>query len=418
MDKIRTKKGRVVNEKTLLVTVDIGKVMNMGYCRCPDKTEVKPFTFQNNYEGFNNFFSVIVKTKTAKKLEYVVVGFESTGAYAEPLMHFLRANGVKLVQVNPLHTKKLKDLQGNSPNKTDRKDPKVIADIIELGHALTVIIPEGVPADLRRLTHARERTLQRKTALLNQLQDAVFVSFPEFLDIMKDVKTKTAHFLLKHYPMPSNILECGLKPLAIHLKKISRGKLGHKRAQSLYEAAKRSIGIPEGRISLALEIQSFLSAIEQCNGFIEQVEQEISRLLKEVSYSRFLLSMKGIGSVTVAGLIGEVGDFNAFSTISELLKCAGLNLYEISSGKRQGARHISKRGRALMRKLLFYAALCTVRKGGIMHEHYQRYLQNGMKKVKALVAISRKLLGVMFALVRDHKPYFKNHEEAKYLNAA
>jgi len=418
MDKIRTKKGRVVNEKTLLVTVDIGKAMNMGYCRCPDKTEVKPFTFQNNYEGFSKFFSVVVKTKTAKKLKYVVVGFESTGAYAEPLMHFLRANGVKLVQVNPLHTKKLKDLQGNSPNKTDRKDPKVIADIIELGHALTVIIPEGVPADLRRLTHARERTLQRKTALLNQLQDAVFVSFPEFLDFMKDVKTKTAHFLLKHYPMPSDILECGLEPLAIHLKKISRGKLGHKRAQSLYEAAKRSIGIPEGRISLALEIRAFLSALEQCNGFIEQVEQEISRLLKEVSYSRFLLSMKGIGSVTVAGLIGEVGDFNAFSTISELLKCAGLNLYEISSGKRQGARHISKRGRALMRKLLFYAALCTVRTGGIMHEHYQRHLQNGMKKMKALVAISRKLLGVMFALVRDHKPYLKNHEEAKYLNAA
>jgi transposase len=235
---------------------------------------------------------------------------------------------------------------------------------------------------------------------------------------MKDVKTKTAHFLLKHYPMPSEILECGLEPLTIHLKKISRGKLGHKRAQSLYEAAKRSVGIREGRISLGLEIQSFLSALEQCNGFIEQVEQEISRLLKEVSYSRFLLSMKGIGSVTVAGLIGEVGDFNAFSTISELLKCAGLNLYEISSGKRQGARHISKRGRALMRKLLFYAALCTVRTGGIMHEHYQRYLQNGMKKVKALVAISRKLLGVMFALVRDHTPYLKNHEEAKYLNAA
>ena len=97
MDKIRTKKGRVVNEKTLLVTVDIGKVMNTGYCRCPDKTEIKPLTFQNNFEGFSKFFSMVVKTKTAKKLEYVVVGFESTGAYAEPLMHFLRANEVKLV---------------------------------------------------------------------------------------------------------------------------------------------------------------------------------------------------------------------------------------------------------------------------------------------------------------------------------
>lgn len=79
-----------------------------------------------------------------------------------------------------MHTKRLKELQGNSPNKTDQKDPKVIADIIELGHALTVIIPEGAAAELRRLTQARERAIQRRTALFNQLQDLVFVLFPEF----------------------------------------------------------------------------------------------------------------------------------------------------------------------------------------------------------------------------------------------
>ncbi len=62
----------------------------------------------------------------------------------EPLTQFLRSKkGVRLVQVNPMHTKRLKELSGNSPLKTDRKDPKVIADIIELGHALTVVIPEG-----------------------------------------------------------------------------------------------------------------------------------------------------------------------------------------------------------------------------------------------------------------------------------
>lgn len=43
MKEIRTKGRKIINEKTLLVTVDIGKTTNMGYCRCPDKTEVKPF---------------------------------------------------------------------------------------------------------------------------------------------------------------------------------------------------------------------------------------------------------------------------------------------------------------------------------------------------------------------------------------
>jgi transposase len=418
MKEIRTKGRKIINEKTLLVTVDIGKVTNMGYCRCPDKTEVKPFEFRNNFEGFEKLQGVISQTKANKKLDRIVVGFESTGAYAEPLMHFLRGRGASLVQVNPLHTKRLKELQGNSPNKTDKKDPKVIADIIELGHALTVIIPEGVAADLRRLTHARERVLQRRTVLLNQLQDIIFICFPEFLEVMRDVKTRTAQHLLRHYPMPSDILACGFESLMDAMRTVSRGKLGIERAKALYEAAGTSVGIREGQIGMRLELQEFLFGIERAERFIEHLEQELSALLKDIPYSGLLLSMKGIGIVTVTGLIGEVGDFRNFSRISDLLKYAGLNLYEISSGKRQGSKHISKRGRSLMRKLLFFAAIRTVRAGGIMHDHYQRYLRNGMKKIKALVAVSRKLLGIMLALVRDHHQYQGGYAEAKYLKVA
>ena len=418
MEKITAKRGKIVNTKTLLVTVDIGKTTNTGYCRCPDKTEVKPFLFKNGREGFVKFLSVVMETKKAKGLEHIAVGFESTGAYAEPLMHFLRGKGIDLIQVNPLHTRKIKELNGNSPNKTDWKDPRVIADIIDLGHALTVIVPEGAAADLRRLIHARERALQRRTALLNQLQDAVFVSFPEFLEVMKDVKTKTAQYLLKNYPLPADIIKCGLEPLGAHIRTVSQGKLGMDRARALYEAARHSVGIKEGRSSLKLEIRAFLSAIGQCNTFMELLEQEISRLLGKISYSGILLSMKGIGSVTIGGLIGEVGDFRSFRTNAEMLKCAGLNLYEISSGRHRGTRHISKRGRALMRKLLFYAAVCTIRKNGIMRGHYERYLRNGMNKMKAVIAVSRKLLCIMFAMVRDHNNYIENYNKAAYLKAA
>jgi transposase len=418
VERITPKRGKVVNTKTLLVTVDIGKTTNTGYCRCPDKTEVKPFSFKNSREGFIKFLSVVMEAKKTKRLEHIVVGFESTGAYAEPLMHFLRAKGIDLVQVNPLHTKKLKELNGNSPNKTDWKDPRVIADIIDLGHALTVIIPEGAAAELRRLIHTRERALQRRTALLNQLQDAVFISFPEFLEIMKDVKTKTARHLLKNYPLPADIIECGMEPLGIILKTISRGKIGADRARVLYEAARHSVGIKEGLNSLKLEIQVFLSIIEQCDCLTKVLEKEISRLLGEIPYSRVLLSLKGVGNVIIGGLIGEVGDFRSFRINAEILKCAGLSLYEISSGKHRGTRHISKRGRALMRKLLFYAAVCTIRKGGIMRSHYERYLRNGMNKMKAVIAVSRKLLCIMFAMVRDHKHYIENYNKAAYLKAA
>ena len=113
-----------------------------------------------------------------------------------------------------------------------------------------------------------------------------------------------------------------------------------------------------------------------------------------------------------------MGDFGKFSTFSEVEKLAGLNLFEISSGKFRGNRHISKRGRPLLRKLLFFAAINTVRKGGVMYSPYRRYLERGMPKIKALVAISRKLLKILFALVRDHSEYQKNYSQEKGVKLA
>lgn len=418
MKNIETKKVRVINKETLIVTVDISKVTNVGYCRCPNGIEVKPFSFMNNTQGFNTFWCRIVKTKNANNLKDVVVGYEPTGPYGEPLTHFIRKKKVKLIQINPMHTKRVKELDGNSPNKTDQKDPKVIADIIELGHALTIVQPEGSAAELRRLTHARERAMRRRTAIFNQLQDLVFVIFPEFSQVFKDVKTRSARFLLENCPTPEDIIKYKLKNLTITLRKVSRGQLGEERARELYAAAKSSVGVREGRQSILFEIKEILSIIETTESFVTEIEKEMSHHLEKIPYSKFILSIKGIGDITVAGLIGEVGDFREYKTISEILKFAGLDLFEISSGIHKGQRRISKRGRSLMRKLLFFASINVVHKGGIMHEYYQGCLVRGMLKMKALTAVSRKLLGVIFALVRDHSEYIGNYAVEQELKKA
>lgn len=418
MKSIGTKKVKTVNNKTLIVTVDISKMTNVGYCRCPDGTETKPFKFKNNGQGFNYFWNRITQMKNTYSMEEVVFGFESTGPYGEPLIHFMKKRDVKLIQVNPMHTNRVKELQGNSPNKTDDKDPKVIADIIELGHALTVVIPEGPAAELRRLTTARERAMQRRTSLFNQLQDLEFIIFPEFSQVFKNVKIKSAMYILEHFPAPQDIVKFKLECLTVILKKVSRGKLDEDRVKKLYEAAKTTVGIMEGQRSILFEIKETLATIKNTERFIAEIENEMSRHLKDIPYSKFLISIKGIGEITAGGLIGEVGDFRNFNTIAEILKYAGLDLFEISSGIHNGQRRISKRGRSLMRKLLFFVAINVVRKGGIMHEQYQKHLEGGMLKMKALIAISRKMLGIMFALVRDHSNYIENYVEIEKLKKA
>ena len=107
----------------------------------------------------------------------------------------------------------------------------------------------------------------------------------------------------------------------------------------------------------------------------------------------------------MAGLIGEVGDFSTFSTQPEIMKLARLDLYKISSRKGKGQRRISKRGRSLLRKILFYAAIQMIRKNGIMYDYYTRLTGRGMERMRALIAVSRKLLRIIHAIVRDNSDY-------------
>jgi transposase len=307
----------------------------------------------------------------------------------------------------------MREINDNSPLKTDRKDPRVIADVIRIGHALSVVVPEGDAAYLRRLNNARERHVRERTALLNQLQQFVFLIFPEFTRIIKTIYSKTALHILKKYKTPAKVCSENIEKLGEEMRRRSMGKFGVEHAVALINFAKTTIGIQEGLDGLVMDIQHALVQLEMVDSLIAELEHEMETTLQRIPYSRKLLSIKGFGIVTVAGLIGEIGDFTKFTTQSEIAKLAGLDLYEVSSGKRRGQRRISKRGRSLLRKILYYAAMQTIRKNGIMHDYYQRLIGRGMKSMMALVAVSRKLLRIIFAIVRDDTEFILNHESQR-----
>ncbi len=418
MAKSKSQKIKRVNKETMIVTLDIGKGSHYGYFRAPDGQDVEPFAFYNTYDSFHSFWKKLSRFKKAHGCRQVLVGFESTGPYAEPITHFLKQQPVTLVQINPMHSKRVRELTGNSPNKTDRKDPRVIADVIMLGHALRVVIPQGSSAHLRRLTQARERAIRDRTAVVNQLQHLLFVIFPEFFKVIKKISCKTGLYLLRHYPSPQAIAALGEQQLSRIIKRVSRAKMGKWHAKELCQAAQASVGINEGQQSIVEEMGHLVDKVKRENEFIDRLECQMRAHLEQIPYSRYLLSLPGVGLITVAGLIGEVGDFRQYGAIAEITKLAGLDLFEVSSGKHKGQRRISKRGRPLMRKLLYFAAINAVRSTGTMHQPYTRMLERGMPKIKALVAISRKLLKVMYALARDQSMYMENFAKHRYQLAA
>ena len=395
--------------ESLIIAIDIGSKVHFVYWCDLKGTEGRIESFCNTRKGFEKLWQIITAAKEKTGLSKVLVGYESTGPYWIPLVNFLSEKPVKLVQVNPMHTKKAKEIEDNSPLKSDKKDPRVIAMLMKWGYVLDVIIPRGVVANLRNLSGARERACGDRTVALNRLHQVVFCFFPEFEMVIK-ISSATGRYLLQHYPTAQSLLHLGVEKLTATIEKVSRKQLGGDHARKLLDAAAHTVGVHEGVPALLMEVNDLLMTIARKNTFISHVETQMSACLNAIPDSQILLSIKGVGIVTAAGVLGEVVDFHAYPTQAAILKMAGLGLYEVTSGKHLGFIHITRRGRSLLRKYLYCACTGMVKRNGIFYETYRQLLDRGKTKSKARVILMRKLLRIMFALVRNGVTY--NHERA------
>ncbi|MGN7300777.1 IS110 family transposase, partial [Ferdinandcohnia sp. SAFN-114] len=136
-----------ITSETLIIGVDIAKFKHVA--RAQDYRGIEfgtPCFFENTKDGFSAFIDWINHLKQEQGMEKVIVGMEPTGHYWLNLAHNLKENGIKFVAVNPLHVKKSKELDDNSPTKNDVKDAKVIAQLVKDGRYAEPTIPQGVYA--------------------------------------------------------------------------------------------------------------------------------------------------------------------------------------------------------------------------------------------------------------------------------
>jgi transposase len=407
-----------VNGKTLIVGIDIGKSNHYGFFLTMSYESAKSFQFSNTREGFNLLIGKIKKFTQVNDIENVVIAVESTGNYWLPLAYYIHNNtNYTLVQVNGKHTKRFKDVTDNTPNKTDHKDPKVIAQVVLIGSSLRVNLPQGVKANVRELTRSRKAFQADRKRVVNRIHAILSLYFPEYLDLFKDISCKTSTFLLKNHPSPGSIIKLGLEPLIKELQKISRGRCNIKKAEELITAAFNTIGVRDGLESYQSMVLAYIVQIELFDTQISAVENQIKASLASLEEYYILRTIKGIGDITIATIISEIGEFSQFKTNKELLKFGGLNLIENSSGKHRGNRRISKVGNEHLRTSLYFLALRMVKKGGIYHEQYTMYVNKGMEKKKAIIAISRKLLRTIHSLIKNNQAFDYEHK-IQYMKTA
>lgn len=411
------KKNQAVDAKTLVAGIDIGKYFHWVKAIIAGD-QVKIFRIGNDSRGFSKLLQEIGRLQKLHGCKQVVFGMEPTGHYWQLLAYHLDKHKQPFVIVNPAHVRWARELSDNSPLKSDPKDAGTIADLVSQGKYLQAYLPKGIYAHLRKLSAMRDQRVSKRSAQKNMLIRTLDVLFPEFKGLFCDLLGKTALVLLRTCPTPRQVKEMGLSRLTALIEKASHNRLGKAKAEKLLQAAKTSIGLQEGLDSQRLDLEQILDVLELLDSQVHRIEQMQQQYLKDIPYARFLLSIKGMGPVSVASLIGEIGDVRAYQRAEELIKLAGLNLYEISSGIHKGKRKISKRGRRRLRKILYCASIPLLRHNPVFKKAYLALKERGKPTQKAIIALCDKLLRVMFALVKKQQFFVLNVQSNNLQQAA
>jgi transposase len=290
MNLTQNEKISQVKEDTIVIGVDIASEVH--YARAFDWRGIelgKVTSFENSEEGFKNCLRWIDELKVRYGKKAVLTGAEPTGHYWFSLAVYFKKQNMKMVLVNPYHVKQSKELDDNHPSKTDRKDPKTIAKLVIEGRYNEPYIPEGIYADLRVAMTFRWRILKEQTSIENQIQRWLKIYFPEYKEVFDSFDCISSMIILRKAPLPSDIIVLGADGVNALWREAKIRAVGKKRAEQLYEAAKRTVGCSEGKETAKMEL--ILCAVALIyGGVVDYTRREIPDFVHIIMiFSRILI---------------------------------------------------------------------------------------------------------------------------------
>ncbi len=411
MSKKVLKVSRQFPANTLFVGVDIAKKIHFARAygsNCEEGSEA--FRFTNDRKGFNAFLDRIELWRQKYGAAGIVIGMEPTGNYWRPLEHFLKKAGFEVCLVSPLSVSRFKDAEDNSPLKSDSKDALLIARHLRMGAVLTRSPEDHFREIVKRCVIHIEDLNKILVMLTNLLESYIAAHFPEVLKFMPDIASATMMVLLEKFPTPETLADAGPDEVLKALSEVPDKKFSVEKVRLLCNDAAESIGAPVEGEAANLGLSTVLKIYEVAAGAKKQFVGILRKTLPNIPSYKILRSVRGIGMMTAATIIAFLGDLSDYDSAAQVLKKAGLNLFNRSSGSRRGNCHISRRGKGLLRKNLYMACLSHTRKNSPFYGKYTKLRNRFFSHRKAIVPLMRKILKICFALVRKSEMFDPAYE--------
>jgi len=399
---------------TLFVGVDLSLDRNVAVVLDGSARRLDRLGFPNDADGYDYFHRRLTTVQEREEAPAVLVAMEPTNYFWKLLAADLERRQVPYRMVNPYTVKKHREGDQLSRAKNDYRDAFTIAEMLRSGKFTeTQLLHDGY-ADLRQYVVLRDRLqgdIRRQKSLIRNIAGQLF---PELAHEFADFTCLTGMAMLRRHAVPATIRNLSRPAFIAAVRADFRGeRLPVSKLRRAYALAERSVGVQHGTEALQDALPCHIETLEMLQLQIERVEVSLKSTFFALPEAPYLLSA-GIGIVTAAIILAEIGDPSRYSNANQLIKLAGTQPVPNTSGRKTRSKTpMSKKGRPRLRTALYFAVMRLIQNDDNFARIYRRFRtreENPLTRMQALGALMNKLLRILWALMKHQRFYDPAYE--------
>ena len=384
-----------------IVGIDIGKNHHEASIVSPEGKQIgRSLRFATTHKGADSLMSFIFKNIGNSPC---VFGMEATGHYWYPIYSFLKAKGYTIYVINPIQSDSLRKMYIRQ-TKNDSIDSFLIAEVIRFGQFGTTSMADENILAMRQLCRYRDSVISSRTEIKLRIGTIMEQIFPEYEKQFSSLWVSTSMGTLEKYLTPENIENAPIDELFEIIKDKSHNRLTKAKAISIKEAAADTFGIKIAQDAFSFQLKQLIDRMNFLDKQIEALDCQILEYYEK--FDCYLHTIPGIGMIATATILAEIGDIHRFKSSSALVAFAGIDPTVRQSGEFNSTHnHMSKRGSPYLRHAIFLAATTCSFHNSPLNAYYKKKRDQGKHHLTATRAVARKLTTVIYAVLRDSKPY-------------
>lgn len=384
-----------------IVGIDIGKNHHEASIVSPEGKQIgRSLRFATTHKGADSLMSFIFKNIGNSPC---VFGMEATGHYWYPIYSFLKAKGYTIYVINPIQSDSLRKMYIRQ-TKNDSIDSFLIAEVIRFGQFGTTSMADENILAMRQLCRYRDSVISSRTEIKLRIGTIMEQIFPEYEKQFSSLWVSTSMGILEKYLTPENIENAPIDELFEIIKDKSHNRLTRAKAISIKEAAADTFGIKIAQDAFSFQLKQLIDRMNFLDKQIEALDCQILEYYEK--FDCYLHTIPGIGIIGAATILAEIGDISRFKNSSSLIAFTGIDPTVRQSGEFNSTHnHMSKRGSPYLRHAIFLAATTCSFHNSPLNAYYKKKRDQGKHHLTATGAVARKLTTVIYAVLRDSKPY-------------